>query len=244
MAGGSESGLPWLCLGLCVSEFGLLALLKNFTCCKFKFGLVCPGVTCLPPSGPAGGRTWSDLAGQSAASSPRPEFVWSDWEQMHTEIISNLRASLHFIFFVFLCLFFLWEDIFWDYFVIYKPSLTLASKFRGVRCSQALKKQRDCTTGGCLKVAGSKNKEKWDPNTVRTPPNCQVLLFQRLRIKMLLSPVLIYWEQSVQQCEDLLSDFYFPRRCRLWICEVYELPGDSESWQSLQMLLPSLIKQP
>lgn len=41
----------------------------------FKFGSVWPGVMCIPPSGPAGGRTLSSLAKQSAAFSPRPEFV-------------------------------------------------------------------------------------------------------------------------------------------------------------------------
>ncbi len=99
--------------------------------------MACPDVTCLPPSGPAGGRTWSNPAGQSAASSPHPEFVWSEEnkrkveEMMHrqiqeitlcvimkwfTALLNQQFANFPLLFFfyenTFLCVLFLWEDTF------------------------------------------------------------------------------------------------------------------------------------
>lgn len=56
---------------------------------------------CVPPSGPAGGRTWSGLAGRSAASSPHPESVWSGRSQTKSrEMFFKIKLLYYCSFFI------------------------------------------------------------------------------------------------------------------------------------------------
>lgn len=68
----------WLVRMIQVCALAVHEIKSRAALLKVQIWPVCLGVTCLPPSGPAGGRTWSDPAGQWAASSPHPEFVWSE----------------------------------------------------------------------------------------------------------------------------------------------------------------------
>ncbi len=171
--------------------------------------MACPDVTCLPPSGPAGGRTWSNPAGQSAASSPHPEFVWSEEnkrkveEMMHRQIqeitlcviMKWFIALLNQQFANFPLLFFTKTHFsvrtvplrrhFFKIILSFTSCLTLCVSFSGIQ------KQWKHTFEKLSKEAGSKKQKQSrsptnDLQTILITLKCQVSSCRCLMIKMLL----------------------------------------------------------